>query len=90
MIMKEQNNTIIQHLNQNNMEKQKSVVEFFKKNLEDGHLDISNRYWNELLTEGKLIEKERMIQFCTEYATSLMSGDGLTPTEFYNQTFKSE
>jgi hypothetical protein len=42
------------------------------------------------IEQAKAMEKEKMIQFCTEYATSLMYGDGLTPTEFYNQTFNKE
>lgn len=39
---------------------------------------------------AKQMEKDRMIQFCKDYSTSLMYGDGLTEEEFYNQTFKSE
>ena len=36
---------------------EQSAVDFLKEKLEDGHLDISDRYWNELLTEARKIEK---------------------------------
>lgn len=35
---------------------EQSAVDFLKEKLEDGHLDISDRYWNELLTEARKIE----------------------------------
>jgi len=47
----------------------KSVVEFLKEKLEDGHLDISNSYWNELLMEAETIEKEQMCSFAEFVAT---------------------
>lgn len=79
-----------EQLNQNKMEKQKSVVEFLKEKLEDGHLDISNRYWNELLIEAKEMFKEQIESF---YKIGYLDGESKVRNfneSIYNETFKSE
>jgi hypothetical protein len=62
----------------------KSAVQWLLNELSEIHENSA------IAQKAKEIEKERMIQFCTEYATSLKYGDGLTPTEFYNQTFNKQ
>lgn len=72
------------------MEKQKSVVEFLREKLEDGHLDISNRYWNELLAEANEIFKEQIESF---YKIGYLDGESKVRNfneSIYNKTFKSE
>jgi hypothetical protein len=39
---------------------------------------------------AKEMQKEQKIQFANEYSHAVMGGCLLTPTEFYNETFKSE
>jgi hypothetical protein len=87
------------------MEKQKSVVEFLKEKLEDGHLDISNIYLNKLLTEAeKIFEQQIMDSFeigdlvGRAAAARVFEPDDkvviiypeITSEEYYNKTFKSE
>lgn len=42
------------------------------------------------LEKLKKKEEEQMIEFANEYSCAVMGGCLLTPTEFYNETFKSE
>jgi hypothetical protein len=52
-----------------------------------GHLDISRRYWNELLEQAKKMEKQQMKD------TSCPHVGGWEDNEFeqyYNETYKSE
>ena len=43
-----------------------------------------------LLKQAKEMEKEQKISFANQFAEAVMGGCMLTPTEFYNETFKSE
>lgn len=40
--------------------------------------------------QAKAMDKEQKIEFANEYLCAVMGGCLLTPTEFYNETFKSE
>ena len=80
------------------MEKQKSVVEFLKEKLEDGHLDISNRYWNELLAEANVLQKKQSEDICINVIERILDaiehGQEINSKEifeqYYNENFKSE
>lgn len=46
--------------------------------------------WQKQIEQAKEMEKEQKIKFANEYSHAVMGGCLLTPTEFYNETFKSE
>jgi hypothetical protein len=64
-----------------------TVVEFLEEKLQ-GHLDISRRYWNELLVQAKeMFEK----QINEAYNQGQMDGFGLEEKDdYFSETFKSE
>ena len=41
------------------------------------------------IDKAKEIEKEQKIMFANQFAEAVMGGCLLSPTEFYNETFKS-
>jgi hypothetical protein len=43
-----------------------------------------------IIEQAKDMEDGQKIQFATEYALHIIKGGFLTPTEFYNEKFKSE
>ena len=68
-------------------------VEWLEEKLQ-GHLDISRRYWNELLTEAKEMEKEQSIDFARLCLNKAKDLDILTSfmnaEQYYNETFKKK
>lgn len=73
-----------------------TAVKFLKEKLEEGHLDISSRYWNELLTEAEAIHEQNIKDsfvagagngemFNNENRCFVSDAD-----KYYQETFKSE
>jgi hypothetical protein len=79
----------------------RTVVQFLEEKLQ-GHLDISRRYWNELLKEAAKIENERMIDLVqslkdyTRESNNILGHDEREASEFVdiflqrNLTFKKK
>ena len=42
------------------------------------------------IKQALAMEKEQMMNFCSIYANLISQGHPITPSEFYNETFKSE
>jgi mannose/fructose/N-acetylgalactosamine-specific phosphotransferase system component IID len=75
-----QKHCLKKHLNQHKME----AVEWLYEQMP---IKIKPHYKKQL-EQAKEMEKEQKIQFANEYSHAVMGGCLLTPTEFYNETFK--
>ena len=44
--------------------------------------------WKLEIDQALAMEKEQMMNFCSIYANLISQGHPITPSEFYNETFK--
>jgi hypothetical protein len=71
-----------------------TAVEFLEEKLQ-GHLDISRRYWNELLTEAKEMEEQHQQETFEQSRLAKIFEKDMPPVwgsweQYYNEAFKSE
>ena len=66
-----------------------TAVEFLEQELDKNFEIRGNSFlFDKILKQAKEMDKEQKIQFANEYSHAVMGGCLLTPTEFYNETFK--
>ena len=68
---------------------EKTAVEWLADWMNENNGSTSENLHN-AIKQAKEMEKEQKISFANQFAEAVMGGCMLTPTEFYNETFKSE
>jgi hypothetical protein len=68
---------------------EKTAVEFLEEKLQ-GHLDISRRYWNELLAQAKEMFEQQIIDAHIHAQFNVVLAKKEIAEQYYNETFKTE